>query len=77
MNLVWANRALMDANGEPLLKQPDLELLHRAVVKRCDLNDGAKDGLIGDPRRCKFDPAEIRCPEGKTNSVYTESRSRS
>jgi hypothetical protein len=72
MNLVWANRALMDANAEPLLKQPDLELLHRAVVKRCDLNDGAKDGLIGDPRRCKFDPAEIRCPEGKTNQCLTE-----
>jgi hypothetical protein len=50
MNMLWGNRALTDANGEPLMRQADLELLHQSVVAKCDLNDGVRDGLIGDPR---------------------------
>ena len=36
----------------------------RAVVAQCDAIDGLKDGLVGDPRVCKFDPrADLRrCP---------------
>src|SRR6185503_5660189 len=32
------------------------ELLHRAVIEACDSLDGVKDGLIENPKRCKFDP---------------------
>ena len=61
MNFLWDSRAMTGKNGGPLLGSADLELIHRAVVSRCDLNDGVKDGLIGDPRRCRFDVAELRC----------------
>jgi feruloyl esterase len=37
--------------------------LQAAAVAACDTLDGAKDGLITDPRRCKFDPATLLCPE--------------
>ena len=38
--------------------------LGRAIVAKCDGADGLKDGLIDDPRQCKFDPrADLRrCP---------------
>ncbi len=38
--------------------------LGRAIVAKCDAADGLKDGLINDPRVCRFDPrAELRrCP---------------
>ena len=35
--------------------------IHRAAVNACDANDGLKDGLITDPRSCKFDPEVLAC----------------
>ena len=39
-------------------------LIHRAVLEACDALDGVKDGLIEDPRRCKFDPKILLCKGG-------------
>lgn len=71
LNVLWANRVLTDANGKALLGKDDLNLLHKAVVAKCDLNDGIKDGLIGDPRACRFDPEELRCAAGKSSGCLT------
>jgi feruloyl esterase len=35
--------------------------LNRAVVAACDELDGLKDGLIEDPAKCQFDPAQLQC----------------
>ncbi len=35
--------------------------IHKAVLDQCDALDGVKDGVIEDPRRCKFDPKTIQC----------------
>jgi hypothetical protein len=71
MNLLWGNRALMNSDGKPFLSQADLGVLHRAVVTQCDLNDGVKDGLIGDPRSCTFDPSKLLCTIGKSAECLT------
>jgi hypothetical protein len=65
LNLLWENRAFTSASGEPLFRQADLELLHGAVVAKCDMNDGVMDGLIGDPRLCHFNPSDLQCAVGK------------
>jgi Tannase and feruloyl esterase len=36
------------------------------------LNDGLKDGVIGNPRACHFNPLELRCTSGKNNKCLTE-----
>ncbi len=58
---VWNWKALTEtpANAIPITKLP---VIQRAVVAACDELDGVKDGLIEDPRRCHFDPAQLRCP---------------
>ncbi len=61
LSWLWGVRALADADGRLLLTQADLDMLNRAVVKHCDLNDGVADGLIGDPRQCDFDPTKLLC----------------
>lgn len=71
MSLLWGNRAITAGTGKPILEQSDLDLLHQAVVARCDMNDGVKDGLIGDPRACAFDPAVLLCTTDKTAGCLT------
>lgn len=43
---------------------PKLGLVHDAVMKQCDDLDGVKDGLIGNPKACHFDPAVLQCKAG-------------
>lgn len=61
MDWLWANRSLHDTEGKRVFERPALELLHKAVLAKCDDNDGLKDGLIGDPQRCSFSPEELSC----------------
>ena len=46
--------------------------LHTAVLAACDAADGVKDGLLSDPRRCKFDPALLRCTAGDSEQCLTD-----
>jgi feruloyl esterase len=43
----------------------DLALASKAVLAKCDENDGLKDGLVNNPRQCEWDPAEIQCTGAK------------
>lgn len=47
---------------------PKLKLINDAAIAACDTLDGAKDGLITDPRKCNFDPATIQCAAGATDT---------
>ncbi|KAE9349446.1 hypothetical protein PF008_g6900 [Phytophthora fragariae] len=38
-----------------------LPLLHSAVLRSCDAQDGLVDGLLSEPRLCNFDPIELLC----------------
>jgi feruloyl esterase len=48
-------------NGVAILPSAKLRVLHEAVLAKCDLLDGVKDGLLENPTRCPFDPKEIEC----------------
>ena len=38
-----------------------LAVLNTAVLAACDALDGVKDGLLNNPRTCKFDPSVLLC----------------
>ena len=61
---VWNERAILEtpASAIPVAK---LAAIQKAVMAGCDAKDGVKDGLIEDPRACKFDPALLAC-KGRT-----------
>jgi feruloyl esterase len=67
---LWVARAVhkTEASYIPPAKYP---ALHRAAVEACDANDGLKDGLIDDPRTCKFDPKAIECKAGDEPTCLT------
>jgi feruloyl esterase len=67
---LWiADAVLRDpARYIPPAKYP---IIHQAALAACDAGDGVKDGLIDDPRQCRFDPAALLCKEGDSPSCLT------
>jgi feruloyl esterase len=45
--------------------------IHAAVLNACDMNDGVKDGVLENPRSCKFDPKVLACTAGDSDSCLT------
>lgn len=70
---LWNWRVLREHEGEAL-PSTKLPLLHNAVMAECDALDGVKDGIISDPRRCKFDPASLTCKGADNADCLTESQ---
>jgi Tannase and feruloyl esterase len=71
MQGLWSGRALIGTDSRPMLTKSDLNLVHRAALAKCDLDDGVKDGIISNPRACKFDPNELICNRGQTAECLT------
>lgn len=56
---VW--NGLVTSSPETNLPKEKLQLVENAATAACDMLDGAKDGLIGDAMRCRFDPGVLQC----------------
>ena len=65
-------RALAEESAR--LLQPQRLLLHNAVLDACDALDGAKDGLIENPERCKFDPSVLQCKTAEQTGCLTKTQ---
>ncbi len=67
---MWIAHAVLKdpASYIPPAKYP---VIHQAALAACDGVDGVKDGLIDDPRRCRFDPAVLLCTHGDGPSCLT------
>jgi feruloyl esterase len=63
--------ATHDKDGKPILSQAKLALLTKSATEACDGLDGLKDGIIDDPRRCRFDPAKLLCKAGDEPTCLT------
>ncbi len=50
---------------ESYIPASKVHLLSDAVMNACDANDGIVDGVLDDPRQCKFDPAVLTCKAGE------------
>jgi feruloyl esterase len=71
MREIWAQRANLDAARKPILDAPARELLHRAALEKCDMDDGVKDGIIANPVGCSLDPAKLLCNAGQSQQCLT------
>ena len=48
-----------------------LPAIARAVNAACDAQDGVADGILNDPRHCRFDPASMQCQTGDAPTCLT------
>jgi hypothetical protein len=53
------------------LPGPKLALVGKAAMEACDAQDGVKDGIIGNPKQCHFDPAVLQCKAGDAADCLT------
>lgn len=67
--------------GQAALKEPPnvipsskYPMVHRAVIDACDAVDGLRDGLIGDPTRCRFDFKTVECKGEDSASCLTSTQ---
>ncbi|MBT9332822.1 tannase/feruloyl esterase family alpha/beta hydrolase [Paracidobacterium acidisoli] len=49
-------------------------MIHQAVLAACDKLDGVKDGVLEDPRRCRFDPSVLACKGAANASCLTKAQ---
>jgi len=68
---LWSWLATHGPGGAPILPSAKLPAMARAAVAACDKNDGLEDGLIGDPRSCRFDPAVLTCAGAESDACLT------
>jgi feruloyl esterase len=62
-SMVETSRAL--AMGGKRLTEGQARLVNMAVLRACDADDGLKDGIVGNPLKCGWDPAELTCRAGQ------------
>jgi Tannase and feruloyl esterase len=70
---IWQLQATMNDSASyiPAAKLPAIA---KAVDAACDAQDGTADGIIDDPRKCRFDPSAILCKADDSNSCLTSAQ---
>ncbi len=69
-NALYNSKALLldPADYIPASKMPAIQA---AALAACDSADGVTDGVIGDPRGCKFKPSTMVCKSAETDQCLT------
>jgi len=70
-DFVWDMQAL-DASPATYMSGNQMRALESAAVTACDADDGVRDGVIGDPSKCRFDPSVLLCNGIENGNCLTE-----
>jgi len=57
---------------EAIVGPKELELIESSYLEMCDDMDGIKDGILNDPRQCKFDVSSLLCKVGKNDNCLSK-----
>lgn len=68
-DFIWNAQALSRPGA--MIRAAKTPAIAAAVLADCDALDGVKDGLISEPRRCRFDPETMRCADKETDACLT------
>lgn len=69
-NAIWVEEALT-AEPNSYIPSSKLPAIANAVNAACDAQDGVKDGIVNDPRKCHFDPAVLSCKGAESDACLT------
>jgi hypothetical protein len=63
LSLAVVDTQAVTATPASFIPPAKIATIGKAVVAACDKLDGVADGILNDPRQCRFDPASIQCKE--------------
>ena len=66
---IWAYQAQLAPGAA--IRPEQVRLLQSEVVSQCDGLDGQVDGLVADPRRCRFDVSRLACGVSASPLCFT------
>jgi len=69
----WAQRFEQQHSQTPLT-DADWNLLASAALAKCDRLDGVEDGVLENPRECRFDPASLACGPAHSQQCLSKSK---
>jgi hypothetical protein len=67
-----ADSQALTLNATSYIPAAKLAAISVAALEACDKNDGLADGVLDDPRRCKFDPSALLCKGADTDQCLTQ-----
>lgn len=72
--MVASGARVLQRLSDPADYIPDRKLpaIQRAVLAACDQLDGVKDGIVGDPSQCHFDPQVLLCKQDDELDCLTQ-----
>ena len=59
------------ADPSGYIPERKIPAIRAAVLSACDELDGLKDGMLSDPRGCRFDPSVLACHAGDSDNCLT------
>lgn len=59
----------MGNDPESYIPAAKWKAVETVVNNACDANDGVRDGIVNDPRQCRFDPATMQCKPGDADNA--------
>jgi|SRR5215472_131029 len=67
---VW-NAQVTAKDAASYIPSSKLPAIAAAVNAKCDAQDGVADGILNDPRQCRFDAAAMLCTNGDSDQCLT------
>lgn len=68
LSLAVVDTQALTATAASFIPPAKIATIGKAVDAACDKLDGVADGVLNDPRQCRFDPASIQCKEGEDSN---------
>lgn len=65
--MAWAS-SILAPDDKAIVNFAEIRAVHAAAIALCDRDDGLADGIIGDPRACRFDPGSLLCKGEKSDA---------
>lgn len=56
------------------IRPEQARLLQEEVLRQCDAGDGQADGLVADPRQCRFDAAKLSCKTSTSSLCFSDNQ---